>query len=106
MTEVLELTNNDFEDFIKEGAVVIDFYAEWCMPCMMMVPIIEEMNEKFKGKIKFAKVNIEENQEIAKKFNISSIPNFIFLKDGKVVENFVGGLSSEDFEEKLDEFLK
>lgn len=103
---VHELTNGEFSEFIKEGIVLIDFYADWCMPCVMMSPIVEEMAEKFNGKIKFGKVNIEDNQEIARKFNVSSIPNFVVFKNGKVVGQFVGGMDEEDFEERLKEFLK
>jgi thioredoxin 1 len=103
--KVPELTNREFEDFIKEGVVLIDFFAEWCMPCLMMAPVIEDLSEKFKGKIKFGKVNVSDSEEIARKFNVSSIPNFTLLKDGKVIEQFVGAMSGEDFEEKLNSFL-
>ena len=103
--EVPELTNGEFENFIKEGTVLIDFFAEWCMPCLMMAPIIEELSEKFEGKIKFGKVNVDENQELAKKFEISSIPNFILFKDGKPAESIVGGMSSEELEGKLNSSL-
>ena len=103
--KVPELTNGEFEDFVKEGIVLIDFFAEWCMPCITMGPIIEELSEKFKGKIKFGKVNVEGNQELAKKFEISSIPNLVLFKDGKPVEHFVGSISSEELEEKLRKFV-
>jgi len=104
--KVPELTNGEFENFIKDGFVLIDFFAEWCMPCLMMAPIIEDLSEKFEGKIKFGKVNVGDNEEIARKFNVSSIPNFTFLKDGKIVEQFVGAMSGEEFEEKLNSFLE
>ena len=103
--KVPELTNGEFDDFVKEGFVLIDFFAEWCMPCLTMAPVIEELNEKFKGKIKFGKVNVGDNEEIAQKFNVSSIPNFTLLKDGKIIEQFVGSMSGEDFEEKLKGFI-
>jgi len=98
---VSELTNGEFNEFIKEGIVLIDFFADWCMPCVMMGPIVDEMSEKFKGKIRVGKVNIEDNQELAQKFNISSIPNFIVFKDGKVEKQFIGAMDEESFEEKL-----
>lgn len=104
--KVPELTNHEFENFSKEGFVLIDFFAEWCMPCVMMGPIIDELSEKFKGKIKFGKVNVGDNQELARKFNISSIPNFTLIKDKKVVEQFIGSMSVEDFEEKLKKHLE
>jgi len=102
---VKELTNGEFKEFTKQGLVLIDFFAEWCMPCMMMIPIIDTLEEKFKGKIKFGKVDVSDNQEIAQKFNVSSIPNFTLLKDGKVIETFIGAMAEEDFEDKLNSFL-
>lgn len=105
MENVKELTNGEFDEFIKEGVVLIDFSADWCMPCLMMAPIIEELSEKFGGKIKFGKVDVGENQDIASKFGVSSIPNFILFKGGEVADQFVGSMSSEDFEEKLKKHL-
>lgn len=103
--KVPELTNGEFEDFIKKGAVLIDFFAEWCMPCVMMGPVVDELSEKLKGKIRVGKVNIEDNQALAQKYNIRSIPNFILFKDGKQIQNFIGAMSAEDFEEKLKKLL-
>lgn len=102
---VIELTNGKFNEFIKEGTVLIDFYADWCMPCVMMGPIVEDISEKFKKNLKVGKVNVEDGQEIAQKFNVSSIPNFVLFKDGKVAANFVGAMSEEDFSERLKKFL-
>ena len=102
---VIELTNGKFNEFIKEGNVLIDFYADWCMPCVMMGPIVEDISEKFKKNLKVGKVNVEDGQEIAQKFNVSSIPNFVLFKDGKVITNFVGAMSEEDFSERLKKFL-
>ncbi|HPD82136.1 MAG TPA: thioredoxin [Candidatus Pacearchaeota archaeon] len=103
---VTELTNGKFNEFIKEGTVLIDFYADWCMPCVMMGPIVEDVAEKFeKKKLKVGKVNVEDGHEIAQKFNVSSIPNFVLFKDGKVITNFVGAMSEEDFSERLKKFL-
>lgn len=99
--KVPELTNGEFDERVKEGLVLIDFFAEWCMPCVMMGPVVDELSEKFEGKIKFGKVNIEDNQALAQKFGVRSIPNFILFKDGEVKERFVGAMSAEDFEEKL-----
>jgi thioredoxin 1 len=106
MTEnVTELSGKEFDNFAKEKFVVIDFYADWCMPCLMMAPVIEDIARKFKGKIKFGKVNIEDNQELAQKFRIVSLPTFILFKDGKQADQFVGSKSIEDFEEKLKKYL-
>lgn len=101
---VPELTNGKFEEFTKKGVAFVDFFAEWCMPCLMMAPIVEELSEKFKKKIKFGKVDVGDNQQLAKKFDVSSIPCFIIFKDGKPVGRFVGSMSSDDLEEKLRKF--
>ena len=102
---VPELTNGEFEAFIKSGTALVDFFADWCMPCVMMGPVVDELAEKFKGKIKFGKVNIEDNQVLASKFNVKSIPNLILFKERKVVETFIGSRSAEDFEEELKKFV-
>jgi thioredoxin 1 len=103
--KVVELTNGEFEDFIKEGIVLIDFFAEWCMPCLMIAPIIEELSEKFKGKIKFGKVDIDSNRMIAQKFEVNSIPNLVLFKEGKLIEHFIGMTNAEELEEKLKKFI-
>lgn len=104
--KVPELTNNGFNDFIKEGLVLIDFFADWCMPCIMMGPVFDEVSDKFKGKIKFGKVSVGDNQALAQKFKVVSIPNLILFKDGNQIDQFIGGLSSEEIEAKLNKHLQ
>ncbi len=103
--KVPELSEQEFDSLTKEGLTLIDFSADWCMPCVMMSPIVDDLSEEFNGKIKFGKVNIEDNNDIAQKFGVVSIPNFILFKDGKQVEQFVGSMSADDFKEKLNKFL-
>lgn len=103
--KVPELSEKEFDNFVKDGVVLIDFFAEWCMPCVMMSPIIEDMAEKFDGKIKIGKVNVGDSEALARKFNVSSIPNFMIFKDGKVAEQFAGSISEEELEGKLKGFL-
>jgi thioredoxin 1 len=104
---VIELTGKEFDSFTKkgQGLVLVDFFAEWCMPCLVMGPVMEELGKKFKGKIKFAKIDIDENNALAQKFKVFSIPNFILFQDGEIKDRFVGSMSSEDFEEKLRKHL-
>lgn len=102
---VPELSKKEFEDFIKKDLVLVDFSADWCMPCLMMNPIMNDLSEKFKGKIEFGKVNIEDNLELAHEFNIVSIPNFILFKEGKQIEQFIGSMTFEDFEKKLQPLI-
>ncbi len=103
--QVPELSEQEFNSYIKEGTVLIDFFADWCMPCVMMSPVIDELSEKFKGKIKFGKLNIEDNSNIAQKFGVASIPNFILFKDGEQIEQFIGSMPGDDFKEKLENFV-
>ncbi len=101
METVQELTNSMFDEFIKEGVVLIDFFADWCMPCLMMAQILEEVGEKLGGKVKIGKVDVGKNQDIAQKFGVSSIPNFVLFKDGEVVEQFVGSMPAEELENRI-----
>ena len=103
--KVQELEGKNFNGFIKNEIVLVDFFAEWCMPCLMMAPVIDELSDKFKGKIKFGKINVSDNEELAQKYGIRSIPNFILFKDGKITEQFVGAMSAEDFEDKLNKLI-
>ncbi|MFW6282657.1 MAG: thioredoxin [Minisyncoccales bacterium] len=102
---VTELSGEEINNFIKKGVVMVDFYADWCMPCITMGPVVEEIAEKLKGKIKIGKVNVGDYPEIAQKFNVSSIPNFIVFKDGKQVDSFTGTMYSEEIEEKLKQVI-
>jgi len=102
---VPELTNNGFDEFTKEGLILIDFFAEWCMPCLMLSPALDELSEKFEGKIKFGKVNVGDHQDLAQKFKVNSIPNLTLLKDGKVVDQIIGVLPIEEIENKLNRHL-
>jgi thioredoxin 1 len=101
---VPELTTKEFEEFTKKGLVFIDFFAEWCMPCLMMAPVLDELNERIGDRVKFGKVNVGDNESLARKFNVSSIPNFVLLKDGKPIEQFVGAVSGEELEKRLEKF--
>jgi thioredoxin 1 len=103
--EVPELSKKEFESFTKQGVVLIDFFAEWCMPCVMMAPVIEEISETFKGKLKVGKVNIDDNPELAEKFGVSSIPNLIMLKDGIIIEQIIGAMPQEEIENVIKGYI-
>ena len=99
---VQELSTGDFSDFIShKGLSLIKFYAEWCMPCVMMAPIFETVADENK-KAKFAQINIDEAQELAQKYKVETIPHMIFFKDGKEVDRQNGSCS----EDKLNEIIK
>ncbi len=105
MGKYIELTNDNFDATTKEGVVLVDFWAPWCGPCRMIAPVIEELAEEYDGKAKICKVNTDEEQEIAVKFGIRSIPTLIFMKDGQVVDQIVGAQSKQVLAEKLDSLL-
>ena len=95
--EVLKITNKNFEEEILNGekTAIVDFYADWCGPCRMMSPIIDEIAEE-NAEIKVGKVNVDENQELAMKYSVMSIPTIIIFKNGKVHKQFVGVTSKTD----------
>ncbi|MFH1358722.1 MAG: thioredoxin [archaeon] len=103
----MEVTNQEFDGIINNShkLVVVDFFAEWCMPCLMLSPIIEDLAEKIK-EVKFVKINVDDNQEISKKYNISSIPCLIFFKEGKEAERLIGSQDGDALEDKINELLK
>ena len=105
MGKYIELTNDNFESVTSEGVALVDFWAPWCGPCRMIAPVIEELADEYDGKAKICKVNTDEEQEIAVKFGIRSIPTLIFLKDGQVVDQIVGAQSKQVLAEKLDSLL-
>ena len=84
----------------KKGLVLVDFHAEWCGPCKMTDPIIEELSKEMTD-IAFAKVDVDQENEIAQEYNVSSIPSFFIFKDGKVVSQFVGAMGKEGFEDQI-----
>ena len=90
-------TNNFEQEVLKsEKPVLVDFYADWCGPCQMMGPVIEEISEELDGKAKVGKINVDENPDVAVEYNVMSIPTLIIFKNGKEVKRYVGVTSKEE----------
>jgi len=99
----MELSSSSFQTEIADykGAAVVDFWAPWCGPCRMMTPIIDNLSVKLAGKVKIAKVNVDDSPEIAAKFNVSTIPTIIFFKDGKAVHTTIGVVPEAELENQI-----
>jgi len=104
---IKHITNENFEsDVLKsEEPVLMDFWAEWCGPCKMLAPILDQIADEYKGRVQIAKLDVEENQSIAMQFGVRSIPTLILFKDGVVEAQHVGMLSKEQLIKLLDEKL-
>jgi thioredoxin 1 len=107
-TKPLELTADNFDKTIGAGKpVFVDFWAPWCGPCQIMLPIVDELaqNYKNKDKVVFGTVNIDDNPEIAAKFNVMSVPTLLIFKDGKVSNSMIGVTPSDQIEKALEQVL-
>ena len=104
---VLELTDENFDAEVveSEGAVLVDFWAEWCMPCKMVAPIIAELADDYAGRLKVGKVDTDASRNASMKFGISAIPTIILFKDGQVAKKFVGVQSKQDYKAAIDEVI-
>jgi thioredoxin 1 len=100
---VVTLTDSTFDTTINNASmpILVDFWAEWCMPCRMMTPIIAELAHDYAGKAMFAKINVDENLETAERFNVVSIPFFIIFKNGRPVEQILGAVGRRPLEEAI-----
>jgi len=105
MAGYVELTKDNFDQVVSNGVTLVDFWAPWCGPCRMIAPVIEELAEEYKGKATIAKVNTDEQQELAVRFGIRSIPTILFFKDGEVVDQMIGAASKDVFASKLDAII-
>jgi thioredoxin 1 len=103
----LELTDSNFEQEVLQSDLpaLVDFWAEWCMPCKMLAPTVDELAGEYEGKLKVGKVDTDSNREISMKFGISAIPTLILFKDGEVVKKFVGLQQKADLKSAIDEAL-
>lgn len=99
MVEILNSEN--FDGFVSEGNVVVDFYADWCGPCKIMAPEFEKASKEIKN-VKFGKLNVDGAQDVAGQFGVMSIPTTIFFKDGEAVDRVSGAIDADEIKERVE----
>jgi thioredoxin 1 len=104
---VLELTDSNFEQEVinSDVPVLVDFWAEWCMPCRMLAPTIDELANTYKGRAKVGKVDTDSNRDVSVKYGISAIPTILLFKNGQVIKKFVGLAPKQEFAGEIDKAL-
>jgi thioredoxin 1 len=107
MTEPQHVTDSDFEQEVLESEtpVLVDFWAEWCAPCKMVAPVLDELAGEYDGKIKFTKVDVDANPQTAMKYGIRSIPTLLVFKGGSPVDQVVGAVPKAEIKKRLDSAL-
>ncbi len=105
---VVQISGSNFDSEVKKftGTVLVDFWAEWCGPCKAIAPMLDELADANAGKLKVAKVNVDQNQELAAEFGIRAIPTLLLFKGGEVKDQVVGAVSKRDLEARIASHLK
>jgi thioredoxin 1 len=97
--KIVELDANNFTDQINsDEPILVDFWAEWCGPCRMVAPVLDELADEMDGKVKIGKLNVDHNQELAIQFQVQSIPTFVLFKNGEAVDRMMGAMPKAAFE--------
>ncbi len=101
----LTLDESNFDEVVKDGVVLVDFWATWCGPCKMLAPTIEELAEDYEGRVKVCKLDVDDNQSIAMRFKVMSIPTVFIFKNGEPVQKIIGLSDKDEYTEVLDSLL-
>lgn len=99
------VNGNQFDEEMKDGVVVVDFFATWCGPCKMLAPVFEELGEELAGKAKFIKVDVDESPAIAQRFQVMTVPSVLVLKDGELKEISVGYVPKDQLKAVVEKHL-
>jgi thioredoxin len=101
------VTDADFGDVIEkhQGLAIVDFWAVWCGPCRLIAPVIDQLSKDYAGKVQFAKLDVDSNQQTSIRFSVRSIPSILFFKDGKHVDTVVGAVPKKHLEQKIQEHM-
>ena len=103
----LAFNDSNFQDEVlhSELPVLVDFYADWCGPCKMMSPVVDELSREYEGRLKVGKVNVDENTNVAQQYRVMSIPTILLIKNGQVVDQVVGAVPKAQLTGKIDSIL-
>ena len=104
----MEINEGNFKEEVEEQAlpVLVDFWAPWCGPCLMMAPVLEELEKEWQGKIKVGKVNVDENSGLASRYGVMSIPTLVLFKNGKALKEWIGVQDKDRFKEEVEALVK
>lgn len=107
MNKPIDVDEQSFEQTVLQSKtpVLVDFWAPWCRPCLMVAPVVDELADEYSGRVNFARVNVDQNQQVAAKYNIMSIPTLIVFKNGEPVSHIVGFRPKEELKQGLDAVL-
>jgi thioredoxin 1 len=105
--KILQISDQNFENEVlkSDKPVLVDFWAEWCGPCRMVAPLLDQLADEMDGKVRIAKLNVDENQQIAYQFQVSSIPTFILFKNGQMADRMMGAMPKSAFENFINRNL-
>ena len=104
---VVDVSDQNFDNEVIKSTlpVLVDLWAPWCSPCRMVAPVVEKLAEKYSGKVKFCRVNVDDNSQTAAKYGVMSIPTLMFFKDGKAVDTVIGAVPEQVLQSKIDALL-
>jgi len=107
MSKPITIEDSTFEEAVLQAKmpVLVDFWAQWCGPCRMVAPVVEELAQEYEGRISFGKVDVDQNPKIASRYGVMSIPTLILFKDGKPISNIVGFRPKAQLKQSLDDIL-